>query len=85
MAEILPLTRTPQDRLRAAMRLLAAAQEDQRLALNGFRESLYALRDSASGLQASVHQWQRAVASTGRDLEAARVAVRELGATAARL
>jgi len=85
MAEILPLIRNPQDRLQAALRLLAAAQDEQRVALNGFRESLYELRDTTARLQASVHGWNRNVAATGRDLEATRQAVRELEAAAARL
>ncbi|TPG61022.1 hypothetical protein EAH89_00155 [Roseomonas nepalensis] len=85
MAEILPLTRSPQDRLQAALRLLAAAQAEQRAAISAFRENLYVLRDSTTKLQDSVHGWHRAVAATGRDLETAREAVRTLEATAARM
>lgn len=83
MAEILPLTRNPQDRLQAALRLLALAQEEQRTALNAFRENLYVLRDTTAKLQDSVHGWNRAVTATGKDLEAAREAVRTLERTAA--
>jgi hypothetical protein len=85
MAEILPLTRNPQDRLRSALRLLTLAQEEQRSALNAFRESLYALRDTTAKLQDSVHGWQRSVAATGRDLATARHTVRALEETAARM
>jgi len=85
MADILPLTRAPQQRLDAALRLLAVAQADQREALNAFRESLYELRDSTGRLQASVHGWQRQMAATGRELEGARGTVAQLQATAARL
>ncbi|HEY8614239.1 MAG TPA: hypothetical protein VIL69_23510 [Roseomonas sp.] len=85
MAEILSLTRHPQERLQSALRLLAIAQEEQRGALEEFRESLYALRDSTSRLQASVHGWQRQITATGRDVEAAREAARTLEATAARM
>ncbi|SHI91109.1 hypothetical protein SAMN02745194_01347 [Roseomonas rosea] len=85
MAEILPLTRDPQDRLQSALRLLAIAQEEQRGAINAFRESLYSLRDSTQRLQASVHGWQRQLAATGREVDTAREAVRTLGATAARM
>lgn len=85
MAEILSLTREPQDRLNAALRLLSIAQAEQRLAINAFRESLYDLRDSTAKLQASVHGWHRQVAATGRDLDAAREAVRMLQGTAAGL
>ncbi|MBP0444010.1 hypothetical protein J8J14_04400 [Roseomonas sp. SSH11] len=82
MSEILPLTRTPQDRLETALRLLAIAQEEQRAAVNDFRESLYTLRDSTQQLQASLHGWQRQLAATGRDINQARDAVRKLQATA---
>lgn len=85
MADILPLTRTPQDRLQSALRLLAAAQQDQRAAIDDFRESLYVLRDTTAKLQASVHGWQRNIAAAGQDLETARTSVRELEATAARM
>ena len=83
MAEILPLTRSPQERLQAALRLLAAAQEEQRAAVNAFRENLYVLRDTTAKLQDSVHGWNRAVAATGKDLEKAREAVQTLARTAA--
>lgn len=83
MAEILPFTRSPQDRLQAALRLLALAQEEQRTAVNAFRENLYVLRDTTAKLQDSVHGWHRAVAATREDLEAARESVRALERTAA--
>ncbi len=85
MAEILPLNRPPQERLQAALRLLAAAQETQRDALRAFRTSLDELRDGTARLQASVQDWKRQADSTGRQVEAARQAVRTLEVTAARL
>jgi chromosome segregation ATPase len=85
VADILSLNRSPQDRLQSALRLLALAQDEQRAALNAFRESLYELRDSTSRLQASVHGWQRQVSETGRELNTARAAVATLQKTAARL
>ena len=85
MAEIINLTRSPQDRLQSALRLLTAAQEEQRAAISQFRESLYSLRDTASNLQASVYGLQRNVAKADEELQTARRAVGELQATAARM
>jgi len=85
MADILTLSRSPQERLQAALRLLAAAQNEQRAALNDLRENLYVLRDSTAKLQASVHGWDRAVTATALDVQAAREAARRLEDTAARL
>jgi hypothetical protein len=85
MAEILSLTRDPQDRLQSALRLLAAAQEEQRNALTEFRESLYVLRDTTSLLQASVHGWNRQMTETGHQVAAARRAAAKLESTAARM
>jgi hypothetical protein len=85
MAEILPLTRGPQDGLQSAPRLLSVAQEEQRAALGDFRESLYALRDTTARLQDSVQGLRRNLAATGRELGTTRQTVLSLQVTGASL
>jgi hypothetical protein len=85
MAEIIPLTRTPKDRIESALRVLAVAQAEQKRALNEFRESLYLLRDRTARLQDGVHGWHRALGDAQAGATLANQAARRLEATTARL
>lgn len=81
-ADILPFPQKPEDRLRAALRLLDTALTEQKLAFTEFRSNLAALGSAVSGLEGSVQNYRGTLAGTARDVAASQVAARRLEATA---
>ncbi|TCI00480.1 hypothetical protein EJV46_07570 [Roseococcus sp. SYP-B2431] len=82
MAQILAFPRTPDDRLRAALRSLEAALAEQKEAFGALRANLASLGGAVSGLEGSVQGYRGALAGTVRELDAARASARRLEATA---
>ncbi len=82
MADILTFPARPEDRLRAALRSLESALEDQESALAEFRGNLTLLDRAVSGLDASVQDYRATLARTADDVAGATAAARRLERTA---
>jgi uncharacterized protein YidB (DUF937 family) len=76
---------TPERRLRRALRQLDAALAEQRAAVGAFREQIGALKGAVEGLGARLGGLQGSLGEAAAEVEAARIASRELAATAAKL
>ncbi|MDB5415767.1 MAG: hypothetical protein JWR10_4102 [Rubritepida sp.] len=81
-ADILPFPQKPEDRLRAALRSLEAALDDQKSAFDEFRSNLVDLGGAVSGLETSVQEYRGTLAKTAQDLQLAGSQARRLEATA---
>jgi predicted RNase H-like nuclease (RuvC/YqgF family) len=79
----IPYPDTPERRLRRALRQLDAALAEQREAVGAFRAQLGVLKGSVEGLGARMSGLQARLGEAAAEAEAARIASRELSATAA--
>lgn len=82
MAETVRLPHPPETRLRAALRALEQAMEEQRLALAEFRQGLSGLGDAVDGLGRSAARFGDALDGLGRQVDDARHAALRLDRTA---
>lgn len=82
MAEIIHFPARPEDRLRAALRALDTALDDQQAALSEFRGNLSLLGGAVRGLDASLRDYRATLARTADDVAGAGAAARRLERTA---
>lgn len=82
MAQIVQFPARSEDRLRAALRSLEAALDEQQAALAEFRGNLSLLDGAVSGLDASVRDYRATLARTADDVAGAQAAARRLERTA---
>lgn len=82
MAQIVPFPARSEDRLRAALRSLEAALDEQHSALAEFRGNLALLDRAVGGLDASVRDYRATLARTADDVAGAQAAARRLERTA---
>ena len=82
MADILPFPQKPDDRLRAALRLLDQALAEQKRAVVEFRVNLAALGGAVAGLETSMETYRGSLTQTSDGVQAARDAAHRLEATA---
>jgi len=78
MGQILAFPPRPQDRLRAALRSLESALDEQKEAIGALRANLGVLDGAVSGLGTSLQGYRDALADTARELNLTGAAARRL-------